>query len=782
MQQDKNTYGHQLSPEFLAKYEVTGVLGEGGMGQVLRGRQKGLGREVAIKLLTLRSYATPERRERFKHEAQRCANMNHPNLVGVYDYGEDGERPYMVMELVDGESIADRIKRDGKFPIRETLEIGIKICEGLQYAHEQGLVHRDIKSDNILLDRKEKQVKVADFGIAIESDEGEEKNNVIIGTPSYMSPEQASGKKADHRSDIYSTGVILYEMLTGSVPFTGETSMAIIIKHLNEQAGSMTDKNPEVPPQLEEIVQRALEKEPAHRYQSIRDLASQLKKATSLLASWQAAAKEGGSRSNSLSMSRPGSMSIATVMPESEEERMRRLAGYAVAGFVSLLALGVLFYLFVLAPPTYAAEDVRSELGFTQAHLQFRSSHPMRTRVEYKEEGSTEVQLFVGEGESLSHEVLLEGLREDSSYRWRPVFPAEQIGDWQSFQTRKLEFSDVRIVPQVGGARISWKTSLEVEMAIEYMRDGEVQEIQRLAGGAAREHSFSASFPNPDVPYQVRLKAILDGRFHATHMLEKVPTINLSQVGKISSSVLSSIQHPRFDELFPEDAEERLRRSGVSEKLRKFASIRELFFSDANVPAKERTHLVMALNRLWEFELFQTWHGGRFVSGAAKALGDGFLSGTRVPFSAGNALSLVPRGKRMVFDPQPPGEPITGGLPDDAKDNMKFMVEDLQGLEKAGEAYLELRCEEVAPNCFFRVDYGYSRTPQGSAYFFPPKASVTGHRPWSGTYRVRVDHRVITRSPLQGWVRLRFLRGTVTSEEDLAKVAGTLQSVRLQYR
>lgn len=775
-------YGHKFGPEFNAKYEVTGVLGEGGMGQVLRGTQRGLGREVAIKLLTLRSYATPERRERFKSEAQRCAAMSHPNLVGVYDYGEDGERPYMVMELVDGESLADRIKREGTVPIREALDIGVSICEGLHYAHELGLVHRDIKSDNILLDGQEKQVKVADFGIAIESDDGSQKDNVIIGTPSYMSPEQASGKKADNRSDIYSTGVILYEMLTGKVPFTGETSMAIIIKHLNEQAASMTDLNPEVPPQLEEIILRSLEKKPEHRYQDVRDFASRLKKASSLLGSWQSAVKEGRS-TTSIHSFPSGTVAISAAIPETQEERMRRMAGYAAVAVVLATAFAALIWVFVLAPPTYMAEDFQERMGFTQAALVYQSNHPCPTVVEYQEQGGTEVKTFRTDGESLEHEAFLESLREDTPYRWRPLFPAEQEGEWRDVQTKSLRFSDVRMSARVNGARVEWKTSLPVEIEVQYMQQGAVKEIVHLEGQRT-DHGFTASFANPAEPYQIRLKATLDGRFHATHLIEEVPTINLQETKDLARDILKTVSNDVAD-FFPENLLENYERFEIRKRLKAFGEIREIFYEDAQVPSDTRMGLNLALGQLHEFDLYLAWTdpdmARTFQTGAADAFGPHYRAGTATPFSGGRVLSVLEAKKDMVFDPSPPPEPITGQLPDDAKDNAKYAV-DLAPVGEPNQAFLEIDLENVQPNCYFEVEVGYSKRPMTRVMLLLPKQAVMNKRPFTGTLRARIDPRILRpKRSLMGWVRLRFLRDTVGDAAALNKVAGGFRGLRIRY-
>lgn len=783
MQQSDETYGQSLSPEFLAKYEVTGVLGEGGMGQVLRARQMGLGREVAVKFLTNRSYATPERRQRFKDEAQRCAQMRHPNLVEIYDYGEEGERPYMAMELVDGESLADRIKRDGKLPIKLALRIGVDICAGLTYAHEQGLVHRDIKSDNILLDKTGKKVKVADFGIATESEGQGEKENVIIGTPSYMSPEQASGRKADGRSDIYSTGVILYEMLTGKVPFTGETSMAIIIKHLNEQAAGMRDLNPDVPPQLEEIVLRALEKDVNHRYQRAQDLASQLKKAGSLLDSWQALAKEGpssaGARS-SASMVVP----ISSIGVAGEEERRRQRMVYSmVAAGVGVVMLIAAYFLF-LAPPTITASDGEAKTGFTQAEVRYRSSHPSPTVVEYREGVTGEVKRFEASDETTDHSALLEELKEDTSYSWRPLFPHDQVGDWAEFQTRTLRFTKVETSPRVNGARLAWRTSLPVEMEVEYLQEGRVKEISRIEG-IRTDHSFSASFADPSIPYQIRLKAILDGRFTKSHLLEEVPTIDLAKIDRLTEAISTALTSEAPD-MYPADVLDAVPRNRIPESIQEFTRIRDLFFTDPLVRPEVRLKLVMHLLMLRELDLFVAWAGDALDAGGLKTraeegFGDGFLPSTDQPFRGGRTSTILATPKRMVFDPDPPKPPITGERPDDATDNAKFEVE-AAVVEGAEQAYLTLEVEDVAHNCYFLVELGHSaRVPVAVLPFLPTPAMVRQGRPYSATLYARIDPRFINaRKPLYGWVRLRHMRSTVFSTEQAqAEVRGTFKALSL---
>ncbi len=779
------TFGHQFSAEFLAKYEVTGVLGEGGMGQVLRGRQTALGRDVAIKFLTNRSYATPERRQRFKDEAQRCAGMRHPNLVEVYDYGEEGERPYMVMELIDGESLADRVKREGKVPIREALQIGIDICAGLEYAHGLGLVHRDIKPDNILLDRKERKVKVADFGIATEQGGGSEKENVIIGTPSYMSPEQASGRKADGRSDIYSTGVILYEMLAGKVPFTGETSMAIIIKHLNEQAASLRDLNPGVPPQLEEIIMRSLEKEPERRYQSANELSSQLKKAGSLLDSWVKLAKESkpGMRSSTSVM-----MPLRAVAEVSEEEKRQKRLMVSLAAVAGLAVAGSLGWWLFLAPPTFAITEASGRSGFTQAEVTWRTNHPCRSKVQFREPPDGAIQEVAGEGtaESTQHTVLLEGLKEDVTYLWRPVFPYEQEAPWQELHTQRLDFSGIQMEPRVNGAEIRWKTSLPVEMEIEYLQEGKVREISRLEG-VRSEHVFKASFADPSIPYQLRLRALLSGKFQKTHLLEEVPSIDLAEIDRLSKSI-QKVVHSDQHAFYRSDVFESFKEQKIAEKLERFQKVRDLFYRDPQVRPEDRMQLVYHLDRLRELDLFVTWAGpalelGTFATGAEKGYGPGYLTAEKPPFQGGKSVDVLSRPKDMVFDADPPPDPITGDRPEDAKDSAKFEIGE-RVVEDPEEAYLEISVRDVAHNCYFSVELGHGRKRADVVVgFLPPAQRVKEARPYSGTFYARIDPRFLNpRKPVYGWVRLKFLRGTVSNQEALARVRGGFRSLKLVHR
>ncbi len=274
--------GPELCPDSMVgeKYRIVSLIGRGGMGAVYKVHQVFLGKEFALKVLDLHKRSDLSVR-RFQQEARTASQLQHANLVEVHDFGMLGEnQPYLVMDLVEGESLSQTLKKSGALSIDATIALCIQICFGLMYAHEKGVVHRDIKPANIMLlhpDRNvtEGTVKVVDFGIAklTQSDDGEiqalTKTGEIFGSPLYMSPEQCKGTAVDRRSDIYSLGCVMFECLTGSPPFFGDTAMSTMLKRLSEEPVSLKEGSlgREFPPMLENIVRRMLAVEPNDRYQ-----------------------------------------------------------------------------------------------------------------------------------------------------------------------------------------------------------------------------------------------------------------------------------------------------------------------------------------------------------------------------------------------------------------------------------------------------------------------------------------------------------------------------------
>jgi serine/threonine-protein kinase len=260
------------------RYELEELCGSGGMSSVFRARDVQLDRSVAIKILHERYVDDPEYVERFRREARAVARLSHPNIVTVIDRGEDEGRQYIVFEHVDGENLKELVVRTGRLPVRRAVELALSVADGLAFAHEHGLVHRDVKPQNVLLSR-EGDVKVTDFGIArsLDVEHGVTQTGTVLGTGEYLAPEQANGKPVSPATDVYSLGVVLWELLAGDVPFSGENFVAVALRHVNEPPPSLSQVRPDVPPRLAAAVERALAKDPSQRFSSMAALASELR-------------------------------------------------------------------------------------------------------------------------------------------------------------------------------------------------------------------------------------------------------------------------------------------------------------------------------------------------------------------------------------------------------------------------------------------------------------------------------------------------------------------------
>ena len=270
--------GTQLS----GRYRLEARIGTGGMSTVYRAKDTVLERNVAVKLMHREIAQESEQLERFRREARAVAQLSHPHIVSVIDAGEDLGHPYIVFEHVDGETLKERIRRLGRLPIDQALAYAIEIARALAYAHARGIVHRDIKPQNVLID-PEGAAKVTDFGIARSLDEeGLTADGRVLGTTDYVSPEQALGHDVDGQTDIYSLGVVLYEMLTGDVPFHGENQVAVAMKHVREEVPDVRRRRPEVSVSVARVLDRMIAKDRAARYPEARALIAELEEAFAL--------------------------------------------------------------------------------------------------------------------------------------------------------------------------------------------------------------------------------------------------------------------------------------------------------------------------------------------------------------------------------------------------------------------------------------------------------------------------------------------------------------------
>lgn len=257
------------------RYEILEKIGVGGMAEVYKGKDHKLNRFVAVKVLKEEFRSNDAFVKKFKEEAQAAAGLAHPNIVNVYDVGDENGIYYIVMELVEGITLKEYIERKGRLTIKEATSIAIQVSAGLEVAHNNQIVHRDIKPQNIIISREGK-VKVTDFGIAKATTSQTTTSNAM-GSVHYASPEQARGGYVDHRSDIYSLGIVLYEMVTGRVPFDGDTAVAVAVKHLQEEMVPPSVYCKEIPYSLEQIIKKCTQKSPDRRYQDIGDLLADLK-------------------------------------------------------------------------------------------------------------------------------------------------------------------------------------------------------------------------------------------------------------------------------------------------------------------------------------------------------------------------------------------------------------------------------------------------------------------------------------------------------------------------
>ncbi|HTF88251.1 MAG TPA: serine/threonine-protein kinase [Planctomycetota bacterium] len=271
--------------EKVGRYEILALLGKGSMGEVYRATDMRLGRDVAIKVLLSEFHSDQGRLKRFEREARAASALNHPNIVSLFDIGEHEESPYLVTELLEGETLRDRLNR-GALPIESALDVGLQLAKGLAAAHEKGIVHRDLKPENVFM-LPDGRIKILDFGLAklVEGGSANEfgggsaivtEIGVVLGTVAYMSPEQSRGKQADHRSDLFSFGSVLHEMMTGFPAFSRETITDTFSAIIEEEPPTLAKLGVKAPTPLAKLLRRCLEKPLDQRIQSARELVTEL--------------------------------------------------------------------------------------------------------------------------------------------------------------------------------------------------------------------------------------------------------------------------------------------------------------------------------------------------------------------------------------------------------------------------------------------------------------------------------------------------------------------------
>ena len=343
------------------RYEVHEMLGEGGMAEVYEAVDPRLGRKVAVKLLHRHLSSDSQFQTRFEREAQAIARLEHPHIIQVYDFDRDEElrQFYMVIEYIEGPTLSEYVRKDhgGSLPLGETLRIMEDLSSALGYAHSENMQHRDIKPSNVMMDKGSRAV-LTDFGIAKLFKEGENltASGAMIGTPAYISPEQANGLPGDHRSDIYSMGIMFYQLVTGRLPYEGDTPISIILKHLQEVPAPPTVHNPSLPPGVEAIILRCIAKDPADRFQTAEELLHNIRNldiAASQLDSSRTLSMKAYNRGMNTTPSTPYAPTTGT-RPVFDEpltdtlatapRRTSLLIGIGAVAIIALMALGAILF------------------------------------------------------------------------------------------------------------------------------------------------------------------------------------------------------------------------------------------------------------------------------------------------------------------------------------------------------------------------------------------------------------------------------------------------------
>jgi serine/threonine-protein kinase len=386
---------------FKDRYELHRKLARGGMSDVYLARDQVLDRPVAVKVLFPEYAKDPSFVERFRREAQAAAKLNHPNVVAVYDWGEELGTYFIAMEYVEGRSLSEIIRAEGPLPPRRVAEITADVASALGFAHRNGVVHRDVKPGNVIVETSG-QVKVADFGIAQALAGNEQaqltRAGAVMGTATYFSPEQAQGKQVDQRSDLYSLGCVMFEMLATRPPFQGESPVAIAYKHVQEQPPRLANFGVQVPAPLDAIVMKSLAKQPADRYQSAEDLRADLRRfldgqpvtaamaGAALAASGLAAA---GTMANP-TVAMPATTAVAatgavrTIPPPDDYYAPRRRGSGVFIGLLVLLLIGLGVALFYIGSNLSSKSSKKQVLVPTVLHMQVDQATAALTNAGFK--------------------------------------------------------------------------------------------------------------------------------------------------------------------------------------------------------------------------------------------------------------------------------------------------------------------------------------------------------------------------------------------------------------
>lgn len=424
-----------FTPEFQAKYQIVRLLGEGGSALVYLAMQRSLQRMVAVKFLTNHLFREEESLQRFLDEAKITAGLQHGNIVQIYDFGVMGDLPFAVYEYVEGKQLRDRLQKGRRVTPLEALRISQEVLAGLGHAHAGGVIHRDLKPENILIDTRG-TVKIADFGLAKSHQARDYKTRagVVLGTPEYISPEQATGEAATPSSDLYAVGIMLYELLTGRTPFEGKNDLAILMGHVQTAPPPFSEVAPDLPEVLWTLVERALGKKPEQRYPNAEAFSAAIEEAMPYAERASRVVPSGVIRTLR------GTAATENVSDEALASAKRLIW---VGGSVLLVALlsAAAYIGLSVREGGFSVEKLEVRPGVRTARVTWVTSTPTRGVLQFQDEKKSREEGDWAEAEeeadspSYEHALNLAGLTGDTAYRIRVVFPNGRTSLPRRFQT-----------------------------------------------------------------------------------------------------------------------------------------------------------------------------------------------------------------------------------------------------------------------------------------------------------------------------------------------------------
>ena len=527
----------QMIGKVLGKYRIVEKLGSGGMADVYKGIQDGLEREVAIKVLPKAYSRDAEMVKRFKRESQATAKLAHPNIITIYDSGEQDGLCYYVMEYLKADSLDDIIKREKKLAVKKALKIAQDILKALAYTHDKNILHRDLKPSNIKFDLRGNAI-VTDFGLVKDLEQTSiTVSGVSLGTPMYMSPEQLSGDSVDQRSDLYQVGVIFYEMLAGQAPFQNKGPYQPGSKAIQTEAVPPSGLNPEVPPELDEFVLKALQKKPDERFQSAKDALERLKQIErkSKVRQLSRASPAAGTRSLAVqTRSLPeqtgalGTGAIGTGALSAQSISIaiaRTLAGPSrtvalAVGIPSVLLLAaalVWIFMLIFPKPELKLLEKSFEVESDQAVISWRANYPCYSYLEYGPGKEELTRTEVPPTMQTEYRQSLKSLKPDQSYTVRFLFSYDSdLASFPSAWTKELQFrtrpqiqiANISVEEGATQATINWTTNLRTDTVVQYGKTEEYGTTQsNFEQKAEMNHSIILTGLDPATVYHFKIIA-----------------------------------------------------------------------------------------------------------------------------------------------------------------------------------------------------------------------------------------------------------------------------------